>query len=176
MRTRTFLAAAALFASAFTLPAAAQDWPKKQPIKIVVAAAAGGGTDVLARVTAEYLQKRIGQAVVVENKPGAGTSIGVDYVYKSAPDGYTLMLIFNDLVMYPAVRSNLPYKYDELTYLIRPFAVQPVIFLAPKVQAKTVPEFVAEMKANPGRIKYGSAGIGGLMHLMIVQFESATGV
>jgi tripartite-type tricarboxylate transporter receptor subunit TctC len=170
------LAAVALFAAASALPAAAQEWPKKQPIKIVVGASAGGGTDVLARVTAEYLQRRIGQAVVVENRVGAGQSIAVDFVAKSAPDGYTFMLIYNDLMLYPAVRSDLPYKYDEMTYLIRPFAVQPVLFVAPKVQAKTVQEFIAEMKANPGRIKYGSAGIGGLMHLMIAQFETAAGV
>ena len=170
------LASVALFATAAAFPAAAQEWPKKQPIKIVVGASAGGGTDVLARITAEFLQRRIGQAVVVENKVGAGQSIAVDFVSKSPPDGYTFMLIYNDLMLYPAVRSNLPYKYDEMTYLLRPFVVQPVLFVAPKVQAKTVQEFVADMKANPGRVKYGSAGIGGLMHLMIAQFESATGV
>ena len=158
------------------LPAQAQDWPKKQPIKIVVGASAGGGTDVLARVTAEYLQRRLGQSVVVENRVGAGQSIAVDFVSKSAPDGYTFMLIYNDLALYPAVRKDLPYKYDEMTYLIRPFVVQPVLFTAPKVQAKTVQEFIAEMKANPGKMKYGSAGVGGLMHLMIAQFETAAGV
>lgn len=111
--------------------AMAQEWPKKQPIKLVVGAAAGGGTDVLARITAEFLQRRIGQAVVVENKPGAGTAIAVDFVAKSAPDGYTFMLIYNDLVILPAVRNNLPYKFDDLTYLIRPFAVPPVVFVGP---------------------------------------------
>ncbi len=176
MKKFLVLTAATLFAAAIALPAAAQDWPKKQPIKIVVGAAAGGGTDVLARITAEYLQRRIGQAVVVENKPGAGQSIAVDFVSKSAPDGYTFMLIYNDLVIYPAVRKDLPYKYDEMTYLIRPFAVPPVVFVGPNVQAQTLPEFVAQMKANPGRVKYGSAGVGGLMHLMIAQFESAAGV
>jgi tripartite-type tricarboxylate transporter receptor subunit TctC len=170
------LVAVALLGTATVLPAAAQEWPKKQPIKIVVGAAAGGGTDVLARVTAEYLQKRIGQAVVVENKVGAGQSIAVDFVAKSPPDGYTIQLIYNDLVLLPAVRSNLPYKFDEMTYLIRPFAVQPVIFVSPKSNANSVQELVAQMKSNPGRVKYGSAGVGGLMHLMIAQFETAAGV
>lgn len=156
--------------------ASAQEWPKKQPIKIVVGAAAGGGTDVLARITAEYLQRRIGQAVVVDNKPGAGQSIAVDYVAKAAPDGYTFLLIYNDLVILPAVRNNLPYKFDEMTYLIRPFAVAPVVFVGPNVKAQTMPEFVAQMKANPGKTRYGSGGVGGLMHLMEAQFESAVGV
>ncbi len=156
--------------------ATAQEWPKKQPIKIVVGATAGGGTDVLARITAEYLQRRIGQPVVVDNKPGAGQSIAVDYVAKSAPDGYTFLLIYNDLVILPAVRNNLPYKFDEMTYLIRPFAVAPVVFVGPNVKAQTMQEFVAQMKANPGKTRYGSGGVGGLMHLMEAQFESAVGV
>lgn len=175
MKTRTKTAALLLGAALVASTATAQEFPKKQPLKLVVGASAGGGTDVLARITAEFLQKRLGQAVVVENKVGAGQSIAVDYVSKSPPDGYTFMLIYNDIVIYPAVRPNLPYKYDEMTYLIRPFSVPPVLFVAPKVQAKTAQEFIADMKANPGKTKYGSAGIGGLMHLMIAQFESAVG-
>ncbi|MEY4099998.1 MAG: hypothetical protein RL300_1169 [Pseudomonadota bacterium] len=154
----------------------AQEWPKKQPVKLVVGAAAGGGTDVLARITAEYLQRRIGQAVVVENKPGAGQAIAVDYVSKAAPDGYTFLLIYNDLVILPAVRNNISWKYDEMTYLIRPFAVPPVVFVGPNVKAQTMPEFIAQMKANPGKTRYGSGGVGGLMHLMEAQFETAAGV
>ena len=176
MRTIMALAGAVLAGFASLGAAEAQEWPKKQPIKIVVGAAAGGGTDVLARVTAEFLQRRLCQAVVVENKLGAGASIAVDYVAKSPPDGYTLLLIFNDLVIYPAVRGDLPYKYDQMTYLIRPFVVPPVLFVGPKVQAKTAQEFIAHMKANPGKVRYGSAGVGGLMHLGIAKFEAAIGV
>ena len=176
MRTIMALAGAVLAGFASLGAAEAQEWPKKQPIKIVVGAAAGGGTDVLARVTAEFLQRRLGQAVVVENKLGAGASIAVDYVATSPPDGYTLLLIFNDLVIYPAVRGDLPYKYDQMTYLIRPFVVPPVLFVGTKVQAKTAQEFIAHMKANPGKVRYGSAGVGGLMHLGIAKFEAAIGV
>lgn len=175
MKWFTKLASVALASAVLATPAVAQEWPKKQPIKIVVGAAAGGGTDVLARVTAEFLQKRIGQSVIVENKPGAGQTIAVDFVSKAAPDGYTMLLIYNDLSILPAVRNNLPYKFDEMTYLIRPFAVQPVVFVGPKVEAKTAQEFIAQMKANPGKVRYGSGGVGGLMHLMIAQFESAVG-
>ena len=123
---KSLAAVLAVSALQFCASATAQDWPKAQPIKIIVGASPGGGTDVLARITAEFLQRRVGQAVVVENRVGAGQSIAVDYVSKSAPDGYTILLQFNDLVVYPAMRGNVPYKFDEMTYLIRPFTVQPV--------------------------------------------------
>jgi tripartite-type tricarboxylate transporter receptor subunit TctC len=157
------------------LPAMAQEWPKKQPIKIVIGYNAGGGGDVLARITAEYLQRRLGQPVIVENKPGAGTAIAVDAVAKAAPDGYTLLMIYNDLVVLPAVRSNLPYKFDELTFLTRPFTIQPMIWGSPKQSISTATELVSYMKANPGKARYGSAGIGSVLHLGSAMFLAATG-
>lgn len=171
----SLVSASVLGAALVALPAAAQEWPKKQPIKIVVGASPGGGTDVLARLTAEFLQRRTGQAVVVENRVGAGQSIAVDYVAKSAPDGYTLLLQFNDLVVYPAVRGTLPYKFDEMTYLIRPFTVMPLLYVSPKVPVNTAQEFFAFLKANPGKGRYGSSGPGSLMHLMVAQFDTAIG-
>jgi tripartite-type tricarboxylate transporter receptor subunit TctC len=170
------LSALLLGATLAASPAMAQEFPKKQPIKIVVGANAGGGTDVLARITAEFLQRRLGQAVVVENKPGAGASIAVDYVAKSPADGYTLLLIFNDLVVLPAVSSSLPYKFDELTFLTRPFVIQPMLYVSPKMPVSSASEFVTYMKANPGKVRYGSTGVGGLIRLGIAQFESAAGV
>ncbi len=158
------------------LPALAQEWPKKQPVKIVVPYNAGGGADVLARITAEYLQRRLGQPVVVENKPGAGTAIAVDAVAKAPADGYTLLLIFNDLAVLPAVRQNLPYKFDELTYLTRPFTIQPMIWGSPKHPASTATELVEYMKANPGKARYGSSGIGAVLHLGAAMFQAAAGV
>src|SRR5260221_9411581 len=119
LRILTLVGALLIGATQGALPAMAQEWPKKQPIKIVVAANAGGLTDVLGRITAEFLQRRIGQAVVVENRPGASGAIGADYVAKSAPDGYTLYLAGAELAVVPALRTNLPYKFDEFTYLIR---------------------------------------------------------
>jgi tripartite-type tricarboxylate transporter receptor subunit TctC len=174
-----FISAAAVFLLGAVLgaaPAMAQEFPKKQPIKIVVGANAGGGTDVLARVSAEFLQRRLGQAVVVENKPGAGASIAVDYVAKAPADGYTLLLIFNDLVVLPAVSSSLPYKFDELTFLTRPFVIQPMLFVSPKMPVASAAEFVTYMRANPGKVRYGSTGVGGLIRLGIASFESAAGV
>jgi tripartite-type tricarboxylate transporter receptor subunit TctC len=158
------------------LPAMAQDFPTKQPIKIVVAANAGGGTDAQARITAEFLQRRLGQAVVVENRPGAGASIGVDFVAKSPADGYTLLFIANEFTTLPAVRSNLPYKFDEFTFLIRGFVTQPLVFASPKLPVSTLQELGPYMKANPGKVRYGSTGVGALVHMAIAMYEGAAGV
>ena len=157
-------------------PAMAQEFPKKQPIKIVVGAPAGGGTDVLARVTAEFLQRRLGQAVVVENRAGAGGTIAADYVAKSAPDGYTIFITASEFPLLPAVRDNLPYKFDEFTFLIRPFIVSTLMVASPSLPVSSIPELVAYMKANPGKVRYGSTGVGAIVHLGIVMFESAAGV
>ena len=174
-----FLPAAAALAVAalqFASHATAQEFPKKQPIKIVVAANAGGLTDVLGRVSAEFLQKRLGQAVVVENRPGASSTIGADFVAKSPADGYTLYLAGGELAVIPAVRSNLPYKYDEFTYLIRGFTVQPMMVVGPKAPWSTTAELVAHMKANPGKVRWGSTGVGAIAHLGTAMFEAAAGV
>src|ERR1700752_2279610 len=116
-RILTFVVALLLGATQAASPAMAQEFPKKQPIKIVVGFNAGGLTDVLARITAEFLQRRIGQAVVVENRPGASGAIGADYVAKSPADGYTLYLSAPEVATLPAVRSNLPFKTEDFTYL-----------------------------------------------------------
>jgi tripartite-type tricarboxylate transporter receptor subunit TctC len=152
-----------------------QEFPTRQPIKIVVAANAGGGTDVLARITAEYLQRRLGQAVIVENKPGASSTIGADYVAKSAPDGYTLYFTASEVSVIPAVRANLPYKFDEFTYLIRVFQMPPLLLGSPKFPISNVPDLVAYMKANPGKVRYGSTGVGAIVHLGLAMFEGAAG-
>lgn len=157
-------------------PAMAQEFPKKQPIKIVVAANAGGGTDVLARITADFLQRRLGQAVVVENKPGAGSALGADYVAKSPADGYTIFLTASEFAVLPAVRSNLPYKFDEFTFLIRGFSTPPLMFASPKLPVSSLQELVAYMKANPGKVRYGTTGVGAIVHMGIAMFEGAAGV
>jgi tripartite-type tricarboxylate transporter receptor subunit TctC len=175
-RTLTFVGALSLAAMQAVLPASAQDFPKKQPIKIIVAAPPGGGTDVLARITADFLSKEFGQAVVVENKPGAASAIGADFVAKSAPDGYTLHFTASELPVIPAVRSDLPYKFEDFTFLSQVLVARPLMFVSPKVEAKTLPDLIAYMKANPGKVRYGSTGVGAVVHLGIAMFESATGV
>jgi tripartite-type tricarboxylate transporter receptor subunit TctC len=154
----------------------AQEFPKKQPIKIIVPVPAGGLTDALGRVTADFLSKRLGQAVVVENKPGASSTIGADFVAKAAPDGYTLLFMGGELPVVPAVRSNLPYKYDEFTYLIRGFVVQPFVVVGPQSPFNTTGELIAHMKANPGKMRWGSTGVGAIAHLGAAMFESSAGV
>jgi tripartite-type tricarboxylate transporter receptor subunit TctC len=169
----TLLAAGALSAS----PTLAQDFPRKQPIKIVVPYNAGGGADVIARITADFLQRRLGQTVIVENRPGAGSAIGVDYVAKAPADGYTLLLCpGGDLTALPAVRSNLPYKIDQFTYLTRAFVGQPLLVASPKLPVSTMQELFDYMKANPGKVTLGTPGLGHIVHLGMAMLEGATGV
>ena len=176
LKKLTAVGALLAVASLAAFPAMAQEYPKKQPIKIVVAVPAGGLTDTLARVSAEFLQRRIGQAVVVENKVGASSTIGADYVAKSPADGYTLLLAGAEQPVVAAVRSNLPYKLDEFTYLIRGFTAQPLMMVGPKSPISSIPELVAYMKANPGKARYGTTGIGAITHLGTAMFEAAAGV
>jgi tripartite-type tricarboxylate transporter receptor subunit TctC len=158
-------------------PALAQEFPKKQPIKIIVPYNPGGGTDALARVTAEFLQHRLGQAVIVENKAGASSTIGADYVAKSQPDGHTLLFVAGgDLTAVPAVRTNLPFKFDQFTFLVRGFTAEPMLLASPKLPVSTVPELVSYMKANPGKVTLGTPGLGHIVHLGMAMLESAAGV
>jgi tripartite-type tricarboxylate transporter receptor subunit TctC len=172
MRKTLALAGILVLNAAFGLSlAAAQDFPKKQPVKIIVAVPAGGLTDALARVTAEFLQRRIGQAVVVENRPGASSTIGADFVAKAPADGYTLLLAGAEQPVVAAVRSSIPYKLEDFTYLMRPFTTQPLLLVGPNSPFKSTEELVAHMKANPGRLKYGTTGVGAIAHV-----EAAAGV
>jgi tripartite-type tricarboxylate transporter receptor subunit TctC len=158
-------------------PAAAQDFPTKQPIKIVVPYPPGGGTDVMARITAEYLQARLGQSVIVENRTGASGSIGANYVAKAPPDGYTLLYLpGGDVTAMPAVRTNVPFKYDEFTFLVRGFLSTPMVLASPKLPVSTTQELIAHMKANPGKVSFGTPGVGHIVHLAGVMFENATGL
>lgn len=156
--------------------ALAQAFPTKQPVKIVVASNAGGGTDALARVTAEFLQRRLSQAVVVENRPGAAGVIGADYVAKSPADGYTVLLAGAEQAISPAVRPRLPYSFESFTFLIRPFTNDTLLVASPKFAPNTLKELIDYMKANPGKVRYGSTGVGAIVHLGMAMLESAAGV
>ena len=156
-------------------PAMAQEYPKKQPIKIIVPFNPGGLTDLLARITAEFLQRRMEQAVVVENRPGASGAIAADYVSKAAPDGYTLMLTAADIAVLPAVRNNLPYKLDEFTYLTKFWTTGTMIVVGPRSAISTAQELIAQLKANPGKLRYGSTGVASLNHLGTAKLEGALG-
>lgn len=158
------------------VPAQAQEWPQRQ-VTIVVPFGAGGSADLLARMLATHLQAKFGVPFVVENRGGAGGTIGTGYVAKAAPDGYTLML---GTVSTTAINSAL---YRKLSYDIER-DIQPIsqlvsfpnlLVIDAKLPVKDIPELVAYLKANEGKINYGSSGLGTSSHLSVAMFERAIG-
>jgi len=170
------LAAGAAALPAVSRVARAQAYPTR-PVRIVVGFAAGGSTDIGARVIGQWLQERFGQPFVIENRPGAGTNIATETVVRAPPDGYTLVMVGPS----SAVNATL---YDKLDFVflrdIAPVASlirQPQIMLAnPAVMTKTVPELIAYAKANPGKITMASAGVGSAGHLVGELFKMMAGV
>ena len=158
-------------------PALAQDYPNR-PIKLIVPFSPGAGTDATGRVVADGLSKRLGQPVVVENKAGAGSMIGVDYVLKSPADGYTLLYGTADgLTVLPAVNSKVPYKVpDEVLFLTRTFTMPFAIAVSNNLPVNTWDEFVAYAKANPGKVRYATSGIGTGGHLATALLEKTAGI
>ena len=176
MRLRTFLFGFALAAS---VPAFAQGQAEpypSRPVKLVVPFAPGGFTDVVARILSQRMSADLGQQFVVENKPGAGSSIGSDMVAKSAPDGYTLLMISTTHVISPWIYKSLPYDPIKSFTVIGKLVDSPYVLLVhPKVQAKNVKEFIALAKAHPNEIHYASSGNGSSQHLMGGLFAAMTG-
>jgi len=169
---RYLLAAVALFTS---LPTTAQEFPRRQPIRIVVAFNPGGLTDLLARITAEHLQRRIGQAVVVENRPGAAGAIALSYVARAPADGYTLMVTAADIAVLPALRSNLPYRLEDFTYITRFWNTGTMIVVAPQSPITSAQDLIAQLRSDPGRPRFGTTGVGSLNHLGTARFVGAVG-
>lgn len=173
---------AAIWAVAMALllaphPIAAQDTYPARPITLIVPFAAGGSTDVIARIVAEAMRGPLGQAIIVENRPGAGGSVGMTAVAKATPDGYTIgMGSASTLAINPATYKAL--KFDVLTDLA-PItnigAVPNIMTIHPAVPAMTMVEFIAYAKSKPGDLTYGSSGIGSVSHLMGEQFKMGTG-
>ena len=157
--------------------AAAQAWPTK-PVRIVVPFAAGGATDVVARLLAQKLQDVWGQPVVVDDRAGAGGNIGADAVAKSAPDGYTLLMTSGSIVTAnPYMYRDMPFDPARDLVAITNVATGPqVIAVSPTVQAKDLAEFIAYVKANPGRVNFGSAGVGTQTHLAAENFAYTAGL
>lgn len=154
---------------------AADNYPNK-PVTIVVPTAVGGGSDVIARIFADYLHRRLGQPVIVENRPGASGAIGTSQVSRAPADGYTLLFNGSEFGALPAVRDDLNYDFREFTYLARAFTIQPLLLGGAKLPASTVPELVEHMKKNPGKVTYGSTGVGGVIHLAMALFEHGADV
>ena len=170
---RTILAAALC---AVSLSAAhAQSYPNK-PVKLIVPFAPGGFTDVVARILGQRLSTAMGQQFVIENKAGAGSIIGTDFVAKSAPDGYTLVMISTTHVISPWIYKTVPYDPLKSFVAVTKLVDSPYVLLVnPKVPARNVQEFVALAKAAPNTIHYASSGNGSSQHLMGGLFASMTG-
>ncbi|MCM2327001.1 MAG: tripartite tricarboxylate transporter substrate binding protein [Lysobacter sp.] len=174
---RTFIAAALLTGLAFPLLAPAQDFPTKS-IKIIVPLSAGGTGDTLARTVADGLSRELGQAVIVENKPGAGGLVGTEIAANAPADGYTLVAVSPSHVINPMIHASKK-TYDPLKGF-EPITVMAnthqMIVAHPSVPAKNLKELIDYAKKNPGKLNYGSAGLGSATHLNMELFLSMAGI
>ncbi|MBU8877106.1 tripartite tricarboxylate transporter substrate binding protein [Reyranella sp. MMS21-HV4-11] len=168
-------ALAALAAMALATPAAAQTYPDK-PIRMIIAFAAGGPTDVVGRLLAPRLSEILGQQVIVENKPGATGNIGTAMVADAKPDGYTILFSASTMAMAPALYGK-SLGYDPVNGLaaIAYVASAPLILLAPMDGAKSTPELVGMLRKDPGKYSYASSGNGGMIHLASYLFATRAG-
>ena len=156
--------------------ASAQGTFPSRPVRMVVGFAPGGGTDIIARLLAQKLGERWGQAIVVENKLGASGNIAAELVARSAPDGYTLLMTFSSHASNAAV-SKLPFDINKDFSAITLVGSGPALILAnPALPAKSLRELIAYARAHPGEIKYGSSGVGGPVHLAGELMQQLTGI
>ena len=170
------LACVALAAATLCGTAHAQTYPTK-PVTIVVPFSPGGATDIMSRLLAERLNKRLGQPVVVENKPGAGTMIASDYVAKAPADGYTLLVAASSLGIAPSLYKKVNYDpIKDFAPISQVASVVHVLVVHPSIPAKNVGELVTWLKANPTKANYGSVGAGTSTHLESELFNSVAGV
>jgi tripartite-type tricarboxylate transporter receptor subunit TctC len=169
-------AAPALFAALFAAMAAAQPYPAK-PVRIVVPFAAGGPADLYARAVGEKLQGALGQSFVVENKPGAGSIIGTDAVAKSAPDGYTLLMMSNTHTVNESLVPDKPFQLMRDFVPVAPVNYSDLVLVVhPSVPANNLREFIALAKSKPGALNYASSGTGTPYHMAGELFKAMAGV
>jgi tripartite-type tricarboxylate transporter receptor subunit TctC len=170
------LAAAAVVLPAVSRFANAQTYPAR-PVRVIVPIAPGGATDIIARLMGQWLSERLGQPFIIENRPGAGANIGTEAVVKAAADGYTLLMVTPpnaiNATLYDRLNFNFIRDIAPVAGIIRTPLVMEV---NPSVPAKTVPEFIAYAKANPGKINMASGGNGTSLHLSGELFKTMTGV
>jgi tripartite-type tricarboxylate transporter receptor subunit TctC len=175
---RNFLRLAAGASALQAMPrlANAQAYPTR-PVRIIAATAPGGLPDILARLIGPWLSGRLGQQFVVENRPGGGTNIGTEAVVRAQPDGYTLLLVSTSNAANATLYDNLKYNVvRDIAPVAGIMRVPEVLVVNPSVPAKTVPEFIAYAKANPGKINLGSPGIGTPGHVDGELFKMMAGV
>jgi tripartite-type tricarboxylate transporter receptor subunit TctC len=169
------LAGTALAACILTL-ASAQTWPTR-PIRLIVPFAAGGANDIVARLIQPDLERALGQPVIIENKPAASGTVGTDQVAKAAPDGYSLLMAFTTHTVNPAVNAKLPYDTERDLAPIVLIGKSPLLFIVnPTVPAKTLSQFVALAKQNPGKFNYGTPGAASQAHLLVALWSKLAGV
>jgi tripartite-type tricarboxylate transporter receptor subunit TctC len=153
----------------------AETYPSR-PVKLVIAFTAGGTTDLLGRILAQPLSERLGQQIVVENKPGGGTNIAIQSVINSPPDGYTLAMTFATNTINPSLYKSLPFDYQRDIAPVSGLADLPLVLVVNKdVPAKNVTEFIAYAKANPGKIAFASFGARTISHLAIELLRTSAG-
>ncbi|HKD26856.1 MAG TPA: tripartite tricarboxylate transporter substrate binding protein, partial [Xanthobacteraceae bacterium] len=156
--------------------ARAQAYPTR-PVRIVVGFPAGGGADITARLMGQWLSERLGQPFIIENRPGAATNIATEAVVRAAADGYTLLLVHSSNAMNATLYEKLNFNFIRDIAPVASIIVVPNVMLVhPSVPAKTVAEFIAYAKANPGKINFASGGIGGPSHLAGELFKAMAGV
>jgi tripartite-type tricarboxylate transporter receptor subunit TctC len=168
---------AALALALVSAAALAQDgWPSR-PVRVVIPFAPGGGTDVVGRILAAKLTERLGQGFFVENRPAGSGIIGADFVAKAPADGYTLLFAFSSLSSSAKLYAKLPYDpIADFAPVVLATTSPLVLFLHPSVPARDVAEFIAYAKANPGKLNYGSSGLGSSPHLATELLMSLTGI
>ncbi len=169
MRQNRFIASTLTFAFAAlslaaAMPAAAQDFPKG-PVKIIIPFPPGGPTDTVGRLIGQKLSELWGQPVVIDYKAGAGTAIGVDFVAKSAPDGYTFGMVNSSLAINPYLRKTMPYQIKDIAMVTQLVNLQQAVVARPDAPFNTLPELIAYAKKNPGKLTYGTPGAGSTTHL-----------
>jgi len=170
------IAIAALVAACLSIPAHAQEYPAR-PVKIIVPFAVGGPADIYARYLGARLGESLGQSFVIENRPGAGAVVGTDAASKSAPDGYTLLLMSNAHTVNETLIPNKPYSLTRDFVAVAPINYSDLMIVVnPAVQANTLQEFVALAKAQPGKLNYASSGPGTPYHMAGELFKSMAGV
>ena len=174
MSTLGTLFAALVFAAA-TVPALAQNYPAK-PVRIIVPFAPGGGSDFIGRFIAQRLTDSLGKQVIVENKPGAGGVLGIEQGVKSAPDGYTLVLIASSYTVNPAIYKLSFDPVGDITPIIQLSQGPLLVVVRPSLPAKNLKELIALAKSKPGQINFASSGQGSVIHLATELFDTMAGV
>ena len=167
---------AVAMAAVMALPAVAQTWPTKA-VRIIVPFAPGGSTDLVARMVGQKLSTVWGQPVVIENRAGAGGNVGADLVAKSPADGYTLLMASGSITINPHIYKNMPFDTAKDLVPITNVASGPMLVVVPESSSvKNVKELIDFAKANPGKVNFGSAGVGSQVHLAAENFADAAGI